>query len=47
MPQIGDELGRTVSWAGDDDLSRLAGGTVRLRLALNDADVYALQFVEK
>jgi hypothetical protein len=41
---IGDELARTVSWAGGTDVSRFAGQPVRLRFVLVDADLYALQF---
>ena len=42
---IGDELARTVTWNGVSDVSRLNGTPVRLRFALADADVYAVQFV--
>lgn len=46
IEQIGDQLDRTVGWRGGRDVSRLAGHPIRLRLHLDDADVYALQFVE-
>lgn len=39
----GDELARAVAWRGGD-LRALAGRDVRLRLALRDADVFALRF---
>ena len=40
----GDEIDRVVAWKGGSDVSRLAGTPVRLRIVMNDADVYALQF---
>ncbi len=42
----GDELARPVGWKSGADVSRLAGQPVRLRFAMKDADVYALQFAE-
>ena len=41
---VGDELDRTVSWQGKQDVAALAGKTVRLCLDLKDADVYSFQF---
>ncbi len=41
---IGDQIERAARWKGSPDLARLAGRPVRLRLALKDADVFALQF---
>ncbi len=41
---IGDQVERTVNWKSGADVSRLAGSTVRLRLAMKDADVFALRF---
>jgi len=41
---VGDQLDRVVRWKGGDDLSKLAGKPVRLRLALRDADVYSIRF---
>jgi hypothetical protein len=41
---IGDEIARTVAWNQGSDLSKLAGQPVRLRFALRDADLYAVQF---
>lgn len=41
---IGDEIERRVTWKGNNDLAGLAGKTIRLRLAVKDADIFALQF---
>jgi hypothetical protein len=41
---IGNEIERVVSWKGGNDVSRLAGKVVRLRIIMKDADLYALQF---
>jgi hypothetical protein len=41
---IGDRVSRVVSWTGNDDLSDLAGQSVRLKFVMKDADLYALQF---
>ncbi len=41
---IGDEIARIVAWKGGSDVSRLAGRPVRLRLAMKDADLFALCF---
>lgn len=43
-PMYGDSLERAVAWKGGADLGALAGKPVRLRFALKDADLYALQF---
>jgi hypothetical protein len=43
-PLFGDELSAIVRWKGGEDLAALVGKTVRLRFALRDADLYALQF---
>jgi len=40
----GDAIEEAVKWEGGEDLSTLAGRTVRLRFVLRDADVYALRF---
>ena len=40
----GDEIDRVVTWQGGDSVAALAGRPVRLRVALKDADLYALQF---
>ena len=41
---IGDEIGRVVRWEAGADLRRLEGQPVRLRVALRDADLFALRF---
>jgi hypothetical protein len=43
---VGDDLERTVTWAGGADLAALRGTPVRLRWVLKDADLYAFQFPE-
>lgn len=42
--QIGNEITRIVAWKGGTDLTSLAGKTVRLRVALKDADLFAIRF---
>ena len=44
---IGNEIERAVSWQGGDDVSRVAGQPVRLRLVLKDADVFAFRFAQE
>jgi len=41
---FGDALERTVVWRGGSDVGKLAGKPVRLRFALHDADLFAVQF---
>ena len=43
---LGDDLERTITWAGGADVSALRGTPVRLRWFLKDADLYAFQFPE-
>ena len=43
-PIIGDDVDRTVTWAGKSDLSALAGKPVRLRFVFKEADLYSLEF---
>jgi hypothetical protein len=43
---IGNRLDRVATWDGRDDLSSLAGKTVRLRFVMKGADVYAMRFGE-
>jgi hypothetical protein len=43
-PIFGDQLDRTVTWTGEAKLSELAGRPVRLRVVLQDADLYSFQF---
>lgn len=43
-PIFGDAIERTVTWKNGGDLGALAGQPVRLRFALKDADLFAIQF---
>lgn len=43
-PLFGDELGATVRWKSGSSLAALRGRTVRLRVELKDADLFALRF---
>ena len=43
-PIYGDELARTVAWKDGSDLRSLAGKPARLRFAMQDADLFAVQF---
>lgn len=43
---FGDSLAHVVRWRDGSDVGSLADRPVRLRFALNDADLYSLQFVE-
>lgn len=40
----GNELTRIVRWKKGTDLSALAAQTVRLQIALRDADLYSFRF---
>ncbi len=42
---LGDTLDYTVRWKNGSDLARLADRPIRLRLVMQDADVYSLRFV--
>lgn len=44
---IGDEIARTVRWKSGSDLRPLAGQPIRLRFALRDAQLFALQFRQR
>ncbi len=44
LPIFGNEIERVVEWANGADVSRLAGRTVRMRVALRDADLYSFRF---
>ncbi len=45
MPELfGDELAAAATWKSGSDLQSLAGKTVRLRVLMRDADLYALRF---
>ncbi len=43
-PILGDSIEYVATWRGQSDLSRFAGRPVRLRFALQDSDLYSLQF---
>jgi hypothetical protein len=45
-PIFGDSIARQVTWSDGADVSALAGKTVRLRFVLEDAHLYALQFIK-
>lgn len=44
-PLYGDSLDRPIAWACGSDVSAFAGRPIRLRFALEDADVFAFRFV--
>jgi hypothetical protein len=41
---VGDEVSRTVRWDGSEDVSSLAGETIRLRFRMKDSDLYSFRF---
>ena len=45
VPQIGNEISRTVTWKHGSDVSSLSGRVVRLRCDLSDAALHSLRFV--
>ena len=45
-PLYGDELEAGISWKKNSDLTSLQGQTVRLRVLLKDADLFALRFAD-
>ncbi len=47
LPLYGDELDAAIAWKSGGDLSKLKGQTVRLRVALKDADLFALTVFER
>ena len=44
QPIIGNEISRTVYWNKSNDLSKLAGKPVKMRVYLKDADVFSYKF---
>lgn len=44
--QIGNEIERVVRWKQGSDVSSLAGKPVRMRIVMQDADLYSFRFVE-
>lgn len=43
---VGDTLDYTVNWKSGRSVERLSGQTIRLRIELCDADLYAIQFTQ-
>ena len=46
-PQFGDQLDRVVSWRSGTDVSPLTGRPVRMRIQLQDANLYSFRFLRK
>jgi hypothetical protein len=46
VESIGNEIERAARWKSGPDVSALAGKSVRLRVVMKDADLYALRFGE-
>ncbi len=46
LPIYGDDIARIVKWNAGDDVSTFAGKPVRLRFAMEDADLFSLRFRE-
>ncbi len=47
-PEIyGDQIDHPITWAGQSDLSRLAGKSIRVKITLSDADLYSFRFSEQ
>ena len=46
-PIVGDAIEQAVAWNNGTDVSSLAGKPVRLKVALQDSDLYAIQFRER
>ncbi len=45
-PLFGDELDATAKWKQGSSLAALKGQTVRMRVRLKDADLFALRFAD-
>jgi len=43
-PLVGDAIEQALTWASGADVSSLAGHPVRLRIAMLEADLFALRF---
>ena len=41
---VGDRIRHVVRWKAGDDLAKIAGQTIRMRIVLKDADVYSFRF---
>jgi hypothetical protein len=46
-PIVGNSIAHVATWRGSADVGRLAGQRIRIRFQLQDADLYALQFIRK
>ncbi len=46
LPIYGDDIARFVKWKASEDVSAFAGKPVRLRFAMEDADLFSLRFRE-
>lgn len=44
QPIIGNEISRTVYWNKSNDLTKLAGKPIKMRIYLKDADIYSFKF---
>ncbi|MDX2029056.1 MAG: hypothetical protein SF339_00180 [Blastocatellia bacterium] len=44
VEQIGNEIERAVAWRAGEDISALAGQTVRLRFVMKDAELFSFRF---
>lgn len=44
VEQIGNEIERAVAWRAGEDVSALAGQTVRLRFVMKDAELFSWRF---
>jgi hypothetical protein len=46
VPMKGDEIKQVVKWQGGSNVNPLTGKAVKMRVELNDADVYSMKFNE-
>lgn len=44
QPLTGDSISQTVAWKTSDSVAGLSGKTIRLRIVIQDADVYSIRF---
>jgi hypothetical protein len=44
VEQIGNEIERAVAWRAGEDVSALAGQSVRLRFVMKDAELFSWRF---
>ena len=43
---VGNYVAKTITWRGNQDVSKLAGKPVRLHILMRNAKLYAFQFAE-